>query len=223
MTDTARTTIRRLAGDIVEQRLRAADDHLPVSEAPAGVSADLAGIGFTASPSVADSFSELVRRLCINESAEEKFADLAIACLESPSPDSALTNLRRFLEISGSPAVFLDTIAQAPPLVDMLITTFGSSQYMADILIRNPGYLYWLMDSGTWATEDTVDEYTRTFRYEADLFGSIEAKLNALRRAHRKELLKIGVRDLQPGRRYRPGRSGSGRHRTRTGPEPRPR
>ncbi len=196
MTGTPRTIIRQLAGDIVEQQLRAADDHLPVSGTPETVTDGLSGVGFTTSTSVADSFYNLVSRLCINEAAEEKFTDIVLACLDSPFPDSALINLRRFLENSGSPAVFLDTITQAPPVFDMLITTFGSSQYMADILIRNPGYLYWLMDHGTWATEDTAEQFTDSMRNEADLFGSTEGKLNALRRAHRKELLKIGVRDL---------------------------
>jgi glutamate-ammonia-ligase adenylyltransferase len=180
----------------VETRLRAAEDGLPGPGPPEDLVDGLAGAGFSASPSIAASFYEVGARLCISEPAEEKFTDLVLACLDAPSPDSALTNLHRFLENLGSPVVFLDTVVQAPPVVDMLVTTLGSSQYMADILIRNPGYLYWLMDNGTWAAADTAEDYTQTLRGEADLFSSAEGKLNALRRAHRKELLKIGVRDL---------------------------
>jgi glutamate-ammonia-ligase adenylyltransferase len=196
MKDAHRHIIRRLAGDIVERRMRAEDERLPDPGPPEGLADRLSEVGFEAAPSVSDSFFDVASRLCISESAEEKFCDLVLACSDAPSPVSALTNLRRFLETSGSPPVFLDTIGEAPPLVDMLITTFGSSQYMADILIRNPGYAYWLMDARTWDEPDTAAFYTEVLRRESELFRSVDGKLGAIRRAHRRSLLKIGVRDL---------------------------
>jgi glutamate-ammonia-ligase adenylyltransferase len=196
MNDTPSHIIRRLAGDIVERRMRAQEEGQPPPPLPEDLAGRLSSVGFDASPTTAESFYDVASRLCVNEQAEEKFAELSLACLSSPSPSAALTNLRRHLDNSGGSAVFLDTIAQAPPLVDMLITTFGSSQYMADILIRNPGYVYWLMDARTWEEPDTVEAYTETLRREADVFRSVEGKLNSIRRAHRQALLKIGVRDL---------------------------
>ncbi|MGD8412978.1 MAG: hypothetical protein PVF33_02025 [Candidatus Latescibacterota bacterium] len=202
MTDSVRDIIRRLAGDIVERRLRAEDARESAPGPPAELADTLAGIGFDDSASTADSFVDVATRLCVEGSAEDRdfhvdqFTDLTVRCLESPSPGSALTNLHRYLERTGGPSVFLDTIRRAPPIADMLVTTFGASQYMADILIRNPGYVYWLMDARTWNEPDTVQFYTGWFRREADIFSSVEGKLNAVRRAHRQALLKIGVRDL---------------------------
>ncbi len=202
MKDSDRDNIRRLAGDIVERRMQADDDQRPAPGPPDGLREGLSAIGFGDSPGLAGSFFDVVTRICADETGEsrdsriDQFTALAAECLDSPSPSSALNNLHRYLERTGNPAVFLDTIRQAPPLAEMLITIFGSSQYMADILTRNPGYMYWLMDGRTWEEPDTAAFYTGVLRGEAEIFQSVEGKLNAIRRAHRQALLKIGVRDL---------------------------
>jgi len=202
MKNSVRDIIRRLAGDIVESRLQAEVGHQPPPGPPDGLGDQLSGIGFDGSPTSVESFFDVANRLCGDEAARDsdlridQFADLALACLDAPSPTSALTNLHRYLERTGNPSVFLDTLGAAPPLGDMLMTTFGSSQYMADILIRNPGHVYWLMDGRTWEDPDTAAFYTEYLRREAAMFQSVEGRLNAIRRAHRQALLKIGVRDL---------------------------
>jgi glutamate-ammonia-ligase adenylyltransferase len=202
MKDSVRDIIRRLAGDIVERRMQAEDGRLPPPGPPGDLADVLSDVGFDASSTSAESFFDVASRLCFDEASQnrvlrvEQFSELALACLRAPSPSSALTNLHRYLEHTGSPAVFLDTLRAAPPLTGMLITTFGSSQYMADILIRNPGHVYWLMDGRTWEEPDTVEFYTEMLRRETGIFQSLEGKLNAVRRAHRQALLKIGVRDL---------------------------
>ena len=202
MKNSYRDNIRRLAGDIVERRMQADDDRRPAPGPPDGLREELSAIGFGDSPGTAGSFFDVAMRLCAvgagenRDSRIDQFTALAAECLDSPSPSSALNNLHRYLERTGDPTVFLDTIRQAPPLAEMLITTFGSSQYMADILIRNPGYMYWLMDGRTWEEPDTAAFYTGVLRREVEIFQSVEGKLNAIRRAHRQALLKIGVRDL---------------------------
>lgn len=197
MKKSLRDKIRSLTGDIVESKKRAESDRSGIPSMPEDLPLRLAGIGFAdPTPGAAESYHAVALRLCVDESSEESFADLVLACLASPSPVNALVNLRRFLESGPSPGVFLDTISQAPPLVEMIITVFGSSQYMADIIIRNPGYLYWLMERTTWETVDTAEYYTSTLRAEVAAFHSLDGKLNAVRRAQRKMLLKIGVGDL---------------------------
>ena len=147
-----RDMIRSLTGDIVESKMRPETDHTGSIASPKDIPIRLAEIGFLESAATAESFVAAAVSLCADESSEERFADLILACLASPSPGAALTNLRRYLERTPSPAVFWGTIGQAPPLIDIMITIFGSSQYMADIVIRNTGYLYWLMEQRTWRT-----------------------------------------------------------------------
>jgi glutamate-ammonia-ligase adenylyltransferase len=199
MKQARRDIIRSLTGDIVEIKKQADMDKVVSPYPPADLPDRLAQIGFEESTGAADSFFAVALRLCTDTFSEERFADLTLACLDSPSPGAALVNLRRFLENGPSPGVFLATISQAPSLIEILSTVFGSSQYMADIIIRNPGYLYWLMEPHTWETVETAEIYTSEFRGEAKAFQSVEGRLNAVRRAQRKSLLKIGVRDLLGG------------------------
>lgn len=163
---------------------------------PKDLPARLAKIGFVKSAATVESFVASAVSLCTDESSEERFADLILTCLASPAPGAVLTNLRRYLESTPGPDVFWGMIGHATPLLDIMITIFASSQYMADIVIRNPGYLYWLMEERTWETKDTTESYKETLRGEVSAFTSTEGKLNAIRRAQRKMLLKIGVRDL---------------------------
>jgi glutamate-ammonia-ligase adenylyltransferase len=125
--------------------------------------------------------------------------DLFETCAASPSPDTALLNLRRYLDQTGGVAVFMGTIAGARPLLDMVTTVFGASQYMSDIIIRNPSTIYWLMESSTWTSSDSVEGYTEWLLQETAVFQSTEAKLDAVRRAHRQALLKIGILDMVHG------------------------
>jgi glutamate-ammonia-ligase adenylyltransferase len=52
------------------------------------------------------------------------------------------------------------------------------------------------MEQATWDAPDTVASYEAWLGNEASRFRSVEAKFNAIRRAHRQALLKIGVIDL---------------------------
>ncbi|HET6348934.1 MAG TPA: nucleotidyltransferase domain-containing protein, partial [Candidatus Krumholzibacteria bacterium] len=76
---------------------------------------------------------------------------------------------------------------------------FGTSQHLSDILIRQPGLVYWLMEQPTWDAVDTVESYEAWLERESERFRTVDAKYNAIRRAHRQALLKIGVQDLVSG------------------------
>ncbi|MCH7548237.1 MAG: hypothetical protein IH969_01660, partial [Candidatus Krumholzibacteriota bacterium] len=61
---------------------------------------------------------------------------------------------------------------------------------------RNPNLVYWLMEPGTWTTDDGATHYVEWFEREAFLFTRFEGRLDALRRAHRQALLKTGILDM---------------------------
>ena len=80
--------------------------------------------------------------------------------------------------------------------MELLARTFGASSFMAEILVRNPPWFYWLADPqnlersrGRAAIEADLD------RFLAPL-SSIERRLDGLRIIRRREILHIGVRDL---------------------------
>lgn len=138
----------------------------------------------------------LCRRLFSVDTDGSEVATIVTACTSVPSPDDAIRNLDRLLEQAGNPSVFVSTVAQAPPLLQMVTTVFGTSQYMADIIVRNPGHVYWLMEKSTWDSPDTTEFYAGWLNRETELFRTPESQLSAVHRTHRQALLRIGIRDL---------------------------
>jgi len=148
------------------------------------------------SKNAADYFAALAKRLCVDDSSLERFSRMISAFLLGPDPEGSLLNLIRYLDATTSTVAFLNMIADSGPMLEMLAVTFGSSRYMADIIIRNPGLLYWLIAKSTWEKEDTVDDLVRDINDEIAKFNTRQGKLDALKRFHRKMILKIGVQDL---------------------------
>ena len=142
---------------------------------------------------VSDSFVTVCSRL---PGSPERLASLVLDLSEAPDPAGALVNFAKFIEVSGASDAFLETVAAGRPLREILATIFGCSQYMADIITRNPGYLYWLIEQSTLETEDSVEAFVEELERDAANFQSIDEKLHAVRRFHRRQLLKIGVKDL---------------------------
>jgi len=148
------------------------------------------------SESTAEYFAALAKRLCVDDSSLERFSRTMTAFLLGPDPEGSLLNLIRYLDATASTGAFLNMIADSGPMLEVLSVTFGSSRYMADIIIRNPGLLYWLIAKSTWEREETVDDMVRDIESETANFTTRQGKLDAIKRFHRKMLLKIGVQDL---------------------------
>jgi glutamate-ammonia-ligase adenylyltransferase len=161
-----------------------------------GLSARLGEMGFPTTGNAAELLKSITTRLGGEALANERLAIVLLDMLESPYPDGALLNFLRYIDTSGTPSVFLSTVAGGKPVREILATVFGASQYMSDIIIRNPGYLYWLIEKQTWERRETKDSYLAELMADAANFQTIDGKLNAARRLQRRALLKIGVQDL---------------------------
>ena len=160
------------------------------------VEARLAAAGSPADASTAGHFTRICKELGGFPGNEEKLAVVLATLLESAHPAGALVNFLRYTETVGVSGTFLNTLAEARPLRDVLAAVFGASAYMSDIIIRNPGYLYWLMEKGTWDEEETAFTYEQALLLDTAKFATAEGRLNAARRFQRRMLLKIGVKDL---------------------------
>jgi glutamate-ammonia-ligase adenylyltransferase len=156
----------------------------------------LGAAGIHADAAMAAQFTRICKDLGGNRDSHEKLAVVLAALLESADPAGALVNFARYAETVGVSGTFLNTLAEAKPLRDILATVFGASRYMSDIIVRNPGYLYWLVDQATWESQETVRDYEGALRSDTALFATAEGKLDAVRRFQRRALLKIGAKDL---------------------------
>jgi len=123
-------------------------------------------------------------------------AGLLKAAQLSPDPDAALNNFERFLAAVTHPANFLGFLGDTPEALEALILLFGTSPFSSEILIRNPENFYWLLDQlgVTWikSPESTMQEA----RQWIGKFSDPESQFHALSRFKRREMLRIGVRDI---------------------------
>ncbi len=106
----------------------------------------------------------------------------------------ALNNLERYAAAVDR-AVLFRTLAEHPGAAHLLARVGGSSQVLADALLRRPTTLAWLLEPATmrvWFAED----YTADLARSLEPFTKREVRMNALRRFKYRHLLRIGARDL---------------------------
>lgn len=116
--------------------------------------------------------------------------------MESPDPDMALLNLSRFADAVISPAQLLNSILLEKPICHLLTVIFSSSYYLSDILVRNPEYLSWLIEKSTLEPHKPYSIYLKELQGQTAPFRDRRRRLNSIKRYRRREVLRIGARDL---------------------------
>jgi glutamate-ammonia-ligase adenylyltransferase len=128
-----------------------------------------------------------------------RLADILPLLMESISrtadPDQALNHWERMLG-SVSRTAFLDYLRTRPRMLDLLCVIFGNSDALAFTLIRDPMLVYWLAEENVSSRPPTRKGMDDALRKSLGHLTSKELKLGALRRFRRREMLRIGVRDL---------------------------
>ncbi|RMH34112.1 MAG: hypothetical protein D6690_11365 [Nitrospirae bacterium] len=122
--------------------------------------------------------------------------ELLAAVAETADPDQALNEWERYLASGIHRVQLFQYLAQAPRMLHLVCTIFGNSPAMAQTLIRDPFLIYWLGDEHVLECRPSArilkEELTRTLSN----FQTKALKLEALRRFKRREMLRIGIRDL---------------------------
>ncbi len=128
-----------------------------------------------------------------------RLAEILPMLLEAVSrtadPDQALNHWER-LFASVSRASLLDYLRTWPRMLDLLCAIFGNSDALAFTLIRDPMLVYWLAEEDVLSRPPTRKGLERALRESIGHLTAKETKLDALRRFRRREMLRIGVRDL---------------------------
>ena len=142
----------------------------------------------------------LWRRLVPPAGAEapppENLANLLAELAGSPDPDMALLNLARFVESRIAPARFLHSFFLARPIARLIVTLFSCSYFLTEILARNPGYLSWLVEEGTLEDTKAFSAYRFELSRQIEPFRDPRRRLNSVKRYFRREILRVGARDL---------------------------
>jgi glutamate-ammonia-ligase adenylyltransferase len=80
--------------------------------------------------------------------------------------------------------------------LDLLLTIFGSSQYLSDVLMRYPQLFEWLLEPGVLRWPMPKADLARELARATDRPTSVEGKWEALRRFKVREILRISLQDL---------------------------
>lgn len=114
----------------------------------------------------------------------------------SAAPDMALINWERFAHATIDSRVLFSLIHTNKNVLRFLNRLFSSSYFLSDILVRNPEYFNWLLESNYLAKSRGVAELVEEFNAAKRIFRSPERRHSVLCRLRRRELLRIGSRDL---------------------------
>lgn len=127
------------------------------------------------------------------EAAVPFLEELIPALAETADGERALVNLERWAGALPTPQTTLGLLRDDPRLLDDLLSLFGTSQYFADILARDP----WLYSMFIEAPAPrTLESYHAAAEAAVRPLRRPESRRDGLRRVKRREFLRIGWRDL---------------------------
>jgi glutamate-ammonia-ligase adenylyltransferase len=120
---------------------------------------------------------------------------LMASIARTADPDQALNHWERLLE-TMTRSTFLDYLRSSARMLDLLSTIFGNSDSLAFTIIRDPMLVYWLAEEDVLSKAPTKAGLQQALHKQLARLTVYELKLVVLRRFRRREMLRIGVRDL---------------------------
>ncbi len=111
-------------------------------------------------------------------------------------PHRALNNWERFFRALPGINDFLELLCTSPRLPALLSTLFGGSQYLSDMILQDPSIVEWLESEGRFYTPRTKEELGYDLTDWLEHGVSLEDQFRLLRRFRKREMVRIGLRDL---------------------------
>jgi glutamate-ammonia-ligase adenylyltransferase len=141
-----------------------------------------------------------LRSLARAGSSPISFARLAVLATDflrhQPDPDMALNNWERFAGALEDTEEHFNLLLSQPKRLEILLQIFAGSQFLSDSLIQDPGFFGWATFPqrlhGTRRQEELEALFSDLSRSET----STDRWRNQLRRYKRREILRIGIRDI---------------------------
>lgn len=124
-----------------------------------------------------------------------------LSCIEKETAlhyftKSSESNLLRIIQNQFDIAFFINECLKYPHQIEILITLSNNSNYLTDILVRNPEYFHWIINPSVLEQKINGKYFKENLEKTVAPFKSIESKVNAIRNFKRKELLRIGLKDI---------------------------
>jgi len=130
---------------------------------------------------------------------------LFYALAEAATPDGSLLNFQRYVQCVPDRVRLFKELSEHPRAVEILVKLFVGSQFLTEILLRNPQYLDELTQHKRLAEFKSREDFVEQGRKEIEDKTDITDVMAQLRRFHQWELLRIaacdrfGLMDLKTG------------------------
>ena len=174
---------------------------LDPSSARAELVAALAALGFRNAEASADEM-ELLRAKPQSPFSPAHGGAVARVLLEeasaSPDPDLALRRLNDLVGRRGAGATIWRLVAEHRPLGRLLVTLFGSSEFLGKTLIAHPELVEQMLSAASSTrvrSREAIDELV-AHAQDGLAADDEEGRLNALRRVRNEEMLRVGLFDV---------------------------
>ena len=127
------------------------------------------------------------------------FARLSVIAADilklKPDPDMALNNWERFFHALDDADRHVHLLLAQPRRLEIMLSIFAGSQFLSDTLIRYPDFFEWTTLPEHLHRVRGLKEMKLVFQETVPEIGR-GAWLNRLRRLRRREILRIGIRDI---------------------------
>ena len=190
--------LRVAAGDAPDADPRAAAAADPDASTKQRSTA-LAELGFAQPDASAEELDRLARKRGTPfHDAQPLGPALVMELAAAPDPDQALRHLADLFGRLSNPRASSELLAQSPRTTRLLVSLFGSSDYLSRQLLRHPELIDQLVLRGAAAlVRDRTDlrsDLASRLRPFDDL--DVEGRLTELRRFRNEEVLRIGLHDV---------------------------
>ncbi|MBI5661192.1 MAG: hypothetical protein HZC46_03495 [Ignavibacterium album] len=110
--------------------------------------------------------------------------------------ETSESNLLRIIQNQFDLSFFISDLLSYPHHHEIVISVSVHSNYLTDILVRNPEYFYWVVNPEILKFKPDEKYFNDIVGKSTDIFKSFESKVNALKNIKKKEILRIGLRDF---------------------------
>jgi glutamate-ammonia-ligase adenylyltransferase len=152
-------------------------------------------VGFADIPTAHKRLLEISTDQASRRALGECLPMLLVALSGTATPDGSLINFERYVGSVADRAELFGYLASNPRAVEILVKLFVGSQFLTEILLRNPNYLQRLTNHKRLAEFKSQQELVDEAQEAAAGETTVAEKLNALRRFQHWELLRIGACD----------------------------
>ena len=122
---------------------------------------------------------------------------LALRCLgEVADPDAALNNWERFVGALRDRKSHFNMLTKKPDILEIFLKLVGASQYLADVLIRNPQLFLDVIENGSWKNPVAADSLDAELAARVDETADYDSALSVLRDFKLRHMLEVGARDI---------------------------